>query len=143
MSVRTIRRRRTQSGAAAVEFGLIAGTVLLPLLLGVVQYGWYFYVSQSTGGAATHVARRLAVGDCWASGEALTFVKNEVASDKNLTTLTMTPTTNAAAEVGVTQLTVTVTSDGDLIGFVPMPDGGTITRSVSTVIEDTNSSGSC
>ncbi len=137
------RDRHAQSGAAALEFGLIVGTVLIPLLLGIIQYGWYFYVAQTTGGATTHIARRLAVGDCWGSGQALTFVKNEVASDKNLTTLAVTPTSNASAEIGATQLTVTVTSDGDLMSFFPMPNGGTITRSVSTMIEDTTSSGTC
>jgi hypothetical protein len=40
-------------------------------------------------------------------------------------------------------LSVTVTSDGDLIGFIPMPNGGTITRTVKTMIEDTTSSGTC
>jgi Flp pilus assembly protein TadG len=141
--LRKLRARRGQSGAAALEFGLIAGTIFLPLLLGLIQYGWYFYVAQTTGGAATHVARRLAVGDCWGSGEALTFVKNEVASDPNLTTLAFTPTSNSSAVIGTTQLTVTVTADGDLIGFVPMPNSGTITRSVKTMIEDTTSSGTC
>ncbi len=143
--LRKLRNRREQRGAAALEFGLIVGTVLIPLLLGVIQYGWYFYVAQTTGGAATHVTRRLAVGDCWGSGQALAFVKNEVASNPAETTLVMTPTSNSSppAVIGTTQLTVTVTSDGDLIGFLPMPNGGTITRSVSTMVEDTNSSGTC
>jgi Flp pilus assembly protein TadG len=137
------RGTRTQSGAAALEFGLIVGTILIPLLLGVIQYGWYFYVAQTTGGAATHVTRRLAVGDCWGSGQALAFVKNEVASDPSDTTLAMTPTSSSGAVIGTTQLTVTVTSNGDLVGFMPMPNGGTITRSVSTMVEDTTSSGTC
>ena len=138
-----LSHRREQRGAAAVEFGLIVGAILVPLLLGVIQYGWYFYVSQTTGGAATHLTRRLAVGDCWGSGEALTFAKNEVASNPNQTTLVMTPTTNASAVIGATQLTVTVTADGDLIGFLPMPNGGTVSRTVTTMIEDTTSSGTC
>jgi Flp pilus assembly protein TadG len=141
--LRKLRTRRGQDGAAALEFGLIVGTIFIPLLLGVIQYGWYFYVAQTTGGAATHVSRRLAVGDCWGSGEAVAFVKNEVASDPNQTTLAMTPTANTGAVIGTTQLTVTVTSDGDLIGFIPMPNGGNITRSVKTMIEDTTSSGTC
>ena len=124
------RDRRSQSGAAALEFGLIAGTILIPLLLGVIQYGWYFYVAQTTGGAATHVTRRLSVGDCWGSGQALTFVKSEVASKPSKTTLAMTPTSNASAVIGNTQLTVTVTSNGNLIGLFPLPNGGTISRSV-------------
>jgi Flp pilus assembly protein TadG len=142
-TVNRFHDRQSQSGAAALEFGLIVGTVLIPLLLGVIQYGWYFYVAQTTGGAATHVTRRLAVGDCWGSGQALTYVKNQVASDPNLTTVAVTPTSNASAVIGATQLSVTVTSDGDLMSFFPMPNGGTISRSVSTMIEDTTSSGTC
>jgi Flp pilus assembly protein TadG len=141
--LRRHRAPRAERGAAALEFGLIVGTIFIPLLLGVIQYGWYFYVAQTTGGAATHVARRMAVGDCWGSGQALTFVKNEVASDPDYTALSVTPTSNASAAIGTTQLTVTVTSDGDLIGFLPMPNDGTITRTVSTTVEDTTSSGSC
>ena len=135
--------REQQRGAAAVEFGLIAGTVLIPLLLGVIQYGWYFYVSQTTGAAASHVARRLTVGDCWSGTQAATFVKNEVASDPSATTFAKTPASNSTAVIGTTQLTVTVTADGDLVGFLPMPNGGTITRTVKTMIEDTTSSGTC
>ena len=141
--LRILGSRRDQSGAAAVEFGLIAGLVLVPLLLGIISHGWYFYVAQTTGGAASHVARRLAVGDCWAGTAATTFVKNEVASNPATTTFAKTPASNAGAVIGTTQLTVTVTADGDLIGLFPMPNGGTITRTVSTMIEDTNSSGTC
>ncbi len=139
----TLRARRAEGGAAALEFGLIVGTILIPLLLGVIQYGWYFYVAQTTGGAATHVARRMAVGDCWGSGQALALVKNEVASDDTQTTFSVTPTSNSGAVIGATQMTVTVTADGDLIGFFPMPNNGVITRSVQTMIEDTTSSGTC
>jgi Flp pilus assembly protein TadG len=144
------RRKKDQSGAAALEFGLIVGTILIPMLLGVIQYGWYFYVSQTAGGAATHITRRMAVGDCWGTGQALAFVKNEVASNATQTTFAVavsppspTATTNTTAVIGATQLTVTVTADGDLMNFLPMPHGGTITRSVSTMIEDTTSSGTC
>src|SRR5262245_34883332 len=99
--------RRTESGAAALEFGLIVGAILIPLLLGVIQYGWYFYVAQTTGGAATHVSRRLAVGDCWGTNEASNLVKAEVASAPATTTFAKTPASNAAAVAGTTQLTVT------------------------------------
>jgi Flp pilus assembly protein TadG len=138
-----LRARREQRGAVALEFGLIFAFIFVPLLLGLIQYGWYFYVAQTTGGAASHVARRLAVGDCWGPGQALNFVKGEVASDADQTTLDINPTSNSGAVIGTTQLTVTVTSDGDLIGFIPMPNGGTITRTVDTMIEDTTSSGTC
>ena len=71
------RSRRDESGSAALEFGLISGLLFIPLLIGLMQYGWYFYVSQTTGAAASHIARRMAVGDCWGSGEALAKVTAE------------------------------------------------------------------
>lgn len=135
--------RDRDDGAAALEFGLIAGFIFLPLVLGLIQFGWYFYVAQTTGGAATHVARRLSVGDCWASGEALAFVKKEVGSDPVKTTLAMTPTSNSGAVIGTTQLRVTVAADGKIIGFFPLPGGGTVSRTVTMMIEDTTSSGTC
>jgi Flp pilus assembly protein TadG len=138
-----LRGRRDQDGAAALEFGLIAGIIFLPLVLGMVQYGWYFYVAQTTGGAASHVARRLAVGDCWTGSEALTFVQNEVHANPSSTTFAKTPASNVGAVIGTTQLTVTVTANASIIGFWPMPNGGVVTRSVKTMIEDTTSSGTC
>ena len=137
-----LRARRREDGAAALEFGIISGFVFIPLLLGIIQYGWYFYVSQTAGGAATHVARRLAVGDCWGSGEALTLVAGEVNASAN-PTFAKTPSSNSSAVIGTTQLTVTVTAQGDLIGLYPLPNGGTITKTVKTMIEDINSSGAC
>jgi Flp pilus assembly protein TadG len=142
--LRKLRNRREQRGAAALEFGLIACFVFLPLMLGIIQYGWYFYVSQTTGGATTHVARRMAVGDCWGTNEASTFVSNEVGSaGTTKPSVTFAPTSNSTAEIGTTQLTVTVTTQADVVGFWPMPNGGTITRTVKTMIEDLASSGAC
>ena len=138
-----LRARRRESGAAALEFGLIAGFVFIPLVLGIIQYGWYFYVAQTTGGATTHVARRMAVGDCWGSGEATTFIGNEVQSTSAQPSVVFTPATNGTAKIGETQLTVTVTTHANILGFWPMPNGGTITRTVKTMIEDTESSGVC
>jgi Flp pilus assembly protein TadG len=126
-----------------LEFALLAGLIFVPLVLGIIQYGWYFYVAQTTGGAASHVVRRLAVGDCWGANEALTFVRNEAGGDDSVTTLVMTPSSNSAAEIGITQVEVTVTARADVVGFWPMPSGGTITRTVKAMIEDTTSSGSC
>ncbi len=139
-----LRERREQRGAAALEFGLIACFIFLPLVLGIIQYGWYFYVSQTTGGATSHIARRMAVGDCWGTNEASTFVSSEVGSTgATQPSVSFTPTSNAAATIGTTQLSVTVTTHANVIGFWPMPNGGTITRTVQTMIEDLDSSGAC
>lgn len=138
-----LRKRRNDEGATVVEFALLAGVIFIPLVLGIIQYGWYFYVAQTTGGAASHVARRLAVGDCWGANEALTFVRNESGASDADTSLVMTPTTNTTAEIGITQVEVTVTTKANVVGFWPMPSNGVITRTVKTMIEDTTSSGAC
>jgi Flp pilus assembly protein TadG len=124
-------RRRDDNGAAAVEFALI----MIPfavMLLGLIEYGWYFYVAQNTSGAASTVARKLEVGDCWASGQAKTFAKNQSAE---ITTLTTSPSVTAAPAVG-TAFTVTVTANAKIMSFIPVPNGGTITRTVSAQVED-------
>ena len=45
-------RRRTERGAATVEFALVSLPMFI-LILGLIQYGWYFYVAQNTSSAAS------------------------------------------------------------------------------------------
>lgn len=40
-------RRRGQRGAAAVEAALVISAILVPLMLGVLYYGMYFWILQS------------------------------------------------------------------------------------------------
>jgi Flp pilus assembly protein TadG len=56
-----MRTRRADDGAAAVEFALVS-TLLLTLLFGIVQYGYYFFQSQSATSSAREGARLAAVG---------------------------------------------------------------------------------
>jgi hypothetical protein len=51
---RTSARARTQRGVAAVEAGLIS-TVLMPLLLGVLVYGNYFWHAQKVDAYAARI----------------------------------------------------------------------------------------
>ena len=37
---------------------------------------------------------------------------------------------------------MTVTADAEIVGFFPMPDGGTVTREVTTRLED-NTAATC
>ena len=130
-------RRGNEQGAAAVEFALIM-PILLVLLFGIIQYGWYFYVAQNTSGAASNVARKLEVGDCWASGQAQTFAHNQSAQ---VTALTTSPSVTTSPDPG-TAFTVTVTANGKILSFLPVPGNGVITRTVSAQVED-NQVSSC
>lgn len=134
---------RRENGAAAVEFGLVL-LPLMTLLLGLIQYGWYFYASQSASAAAREGARRVIVGDCWnQTTQLLPYVQ---AQAPMVTSVSYTPADLTPATVKVGDLvTVTVTvsaSNGDIIGFVPVPNDGEIQRSFAARLEDKSAGGS-
>lgn len=130
---RSRRRRDDQGGAAAVEFAL----VMIPffvLIFGLIEYGWYFYVGQNSSGAASTLARKLEVGDCWATP--LTFAQGQSAQ---VTAVTTNPSATSAPAPG-TSFTVTLTANAKLLSFLPVPNNGIITRKVSAQVEDDKAS---
>jgi Flp pilus assembly protein TadG len=131
--MRTLKRRRDQGGAAAVEFALVM-IPLFVIVLGLIQYGWYFYVAQNSSSAVGTVARKLEVGDCWTGTDAQTFAK---AQAPQISTLSVTP--GSMPTVG-TNFTVTVTANAAIIGFLPEPNGGTVTKTVTARLEDDKAS---
>ena len=60
MRIRRLMRARSETGAAAVEFGLIA-IVLLTLLIGIIQFSLWFWAYQVGSHAAREGARVAAV----------------------------------------------------------------------------------
>ena len=135
---RAKRVERGERGATTVEFALVSIPAVM-LILGAVQYGWYFYVAEQTSGAASSVARKLAVGDCWGSGEALAYARGR---SIQVNAVTKTPTSITATTARGTAITVTVTAPAGIVGFFPLPDGGTVTRVVTTRLED-NTAATC
>jgi Flp pilus assembly protein TadG len=136
---RALRRRRSQRGAATVEFALVSIPMMV-LMLGLMQYGWYFYVAQNTSSSAANVARRLEVGDCWAGNQALTLAQNQT---PQVTAVSKSPATLSGASIGTTQITVTVTADAAILDFLPMPGSGIVTRTVKAQLEDDSSDATC
>jgi len=129
-------RRRDYRGAAAVEFAF----VMIPffvMIIGMIEYGRYFYVASNTSGAVSTTARKLEVGDCWASGAALTYAKNQA---PQITTLTITPASSGSAPAVGTSYKVVVQANAKLMSFLPLPGGGTVTRTVTANVEDTTPS---
>lgn len=127
-------RRRKERGAAAVEFGLVL-IPLMTILLGLIQYGWYFYVSQSASAAAREGARRVIVGDCWdRTAELLPLVEAQAPMS---TGVDYAPADLAPDTVRVGDLvTVTVQADGGIIHFLPLPNDGDIEKSYDARLED-------
>lgn len=131
-------RRRNERGAEAVEFALVAVPFLI-LVLGIIQYGFYFYAAETTNSSARETARRIVVGDCWDNTQMTTFAKKSAPMSN---TATVSPTPATTMTVGQT-VTVTVTSNAKLIGIIPVPDGGVITRAYVARMESTKNSGAC
>lgn len=132
------RHRRDHRGAAAVEFGLVL-IPLLTLILGAVQYGWYFYLSHSASAAAREAARQIAVGDCWSDPQSF------VGSRWSVVTSTTPSPAPSGLDVGdMVAVTTTVPeSTVHVISFVPMPSGP-INKTFSARMEDLDpSAGGC
>jgi Flp pilus assembly protein TadG len=132
------RERRREGGASAVEFALVL-PILALFLLGIIQFGWYFFVANNASSAAREAARRVVVGDCWADFE--TFVKGQAPTT---TSATYAPADLGDASVQVGDpVTVTVVADGAIIGFIPWgASGGQVTREFTARLED-KTAGSC
>lgn len=146
---------RNSRGAAAVEFALIV-PLLLVLVFGVIQYGWYFFAMQSGTSATSDAVRRLSVGDCQSSAELEALVTNRLGAAKtSSSTVVATPTfTSAAAghplvaapgEIGGgVSLRVQFHTANFHFPFIPVPDDGTVTRTIFARVEDTTATpGGC
>lgn len=123
------RHDETEDGAAAVEFGLL----ILPfamLLFGLIQFGFYFWTAETTNSAAREVARRVVVGDCWTPGDRNAFAATHARGITGPVDVSPAP---SGLEVG-DKITVTITSDTEIINFIPgIPS--TVTRSYEARME--------
>ena len=133
-------RGQREGGAAAVEFALVL-PLLIALLFGILQFGWYFFVANNASSAAREGARRVVVGDCWGSGTFQTFVQGQSLA---LTSATYTPGDLASPSVKIgDQVTVKVVADGAILDFIPWgASGGQVTREFTARLED-KTAGSC
>ena len=143
---RWLRRgtRQDERGAAAIEFALVT-PLLLVLVFGIIQYGWYFYAMQAGTSAAGDVARRASVGDCQSGGDAAALATERVgpaASGAVTADVSGSFTPDAIGET----VTVTVTFDTADFNLWPISEfyDPTVSRTVSARLEDTEpSSGGC
>lgn len=154
--MRSLRRARSRGdrGAAAVEFALIV-PLLLWLVFGIIQYSWYFYAMQSGTAAVGDATRRLSVGDCQTTPELQTYLKNKLgaasteAAPAISTTVDYTTASGGTAPApgeigGGVQLTAAFNTLNMHFPFIPVPDGGLVTRIVTARVEDTTATaGGC
>jgi Flp pilus assembly protein TadG len=116
-------KRNVQGGAAALEFSL-AVFFLVPLLLGMMQFGYYFYVAVNVTEAQHQglvAATRTTVGDCSGTASATAVAAKAVAQ----TAATTAVTTYLAANGLSTVLTLSGTSPS--CGVTPVNPTWTMT----------------
>jgi hypothetical protein len=129
-------RRAPQAGAAAVETALVLSAVVLPLLLGVLTYGQYFWQAQHVDLYQPRLPEASIVGT-FTCAELVDQVKATVQgalpavqgatgnvlplSDIGVQVLDVLPTVGATVKVSVS-----VPVDTSLGGLVPLPNGGNV-----------------
>lgn len=141
----TRRRRRDDSGAAAVEFALIM-PILLVLVFGIIQYGFYFYAMQSGTSATGDALRRLSVGACQTQSERDALIASSlggalqgaISADTVVYKTTAGVVSNTPVQGGSVTLTLTYPTLNLKFPFIPVPDGGSITRVQTARVEATS-----
>jgi hypothetical protein len=149
--VRAARHLRGERGAAAVEFALVMGPLLL-IVFGLMQYGMYFYSAQTGSNTVNAAARQLSVGNCDTDAELQDFVHDNLGAardgaasvnreyfDVGGASLGSDP---ANAEIGGTvMLTIDFPTLNLNFPFVPFLDDPKVTREVVVRVEDTTDQG--
>jgi Flp pilus assembly protein TadG len=145
------KRARNDRGASAVEFALVM-LPLLYLVFGIVQYGMYFYATQAGTSAVGEAVRRLTVGNCQDSTQLKQFLADRLGAASTDSATDLSPTVvykdassppAPVSQPGVVGGSVTVTLTFNAVNmhfpFIPLPDGGKVTRSEFGRVEDTAS----
>lgn len=140
---RSVRRR--EEGAVAVEFALILPLLLL-IVFGLIQYGFYFWSMQGGSSAAREAARKAAVGEPVDCEAFKTYVKDRigVTGDKDSAEITRSyadevtglPVASADVEPGdVVTVSVTFNTYDMNIPFVPFIDDGVVSQTADSRVE--------
>jgi hypothetical protein len=130
---------------------------MLYLVFGLIQYGWYFYAMQSGSSAVGDAARRIAVGNCQTTAEVKTVIFNHLgpattasSSGGITTTIIYTKADGSGPAVspgeigGAVTITATFPTMNMHFPFIPVPNGGDVTRTNVARIEDIASAeGTC
>ena len=140
------RRDKDERGAVAVETGFILSVVLIPLLLGVITYGMYFWRAQSAEPLASRLPLVNIVGtfNCaqlidrikTTVQNALPEVSGLVGDEIPLTAIgvrviEVLPTIGVVVEVSIK------VSGGDVLGgLLPLPNGGALVSEATYRLEN-------
>ena len=133
-------RRRTEKGAAALEFALVMPLLLL-LVFALIQYGMYFWAYQGGADAARMAARSAATGaypkDCSGFKTQVRDAIGKMATNTPTVTRTFTKSNSALGVQPGDLVTVTVTYDSFNLNFPGLPfiSGGYIKQSAQARVD--------
>lgn len=139
---RRVRGRTLDRGAAAVEFALVVPLLLL-LVMGILDYGRFFFDSVSLRQGAREAARQAVVQNYAAScpsGAGITVGDRIACSAKAASDITIgTPVVRIPTAAGDwakgKQLLICMQSKEQGTGFVPLPAGGILMTKTYMSIE--------
>jgi hypothetical protein len=143
------RRRRTgdERGAAAVEAAFFLGVVLIPLLVGVITYGSYFWQAQKVGPMSARLPLSSIVGQ-FNCAQLIDRVKttvqnalpgltgvlgvNEIPLDAiGVTVINVLPTVGVDVEVSIS-----LPAANQLGGLLPLPNDGNVISEATYRLEN-------
>jgi Flp pilus assembly protein TadG len=132
--------RRSQRGAAALEFGLVFPLVLA-VIFGIIQYGYHFWSLHTAAATARETARLLVVGSDWGCARAygVSFAEGPAVGAGVPTVSRRYHTADGATQdtaVPGSMVTVTVSFQSLHIGLLPVPDSGVVEQSATARIEN-------
>jgi len=131
------RARSQESGAAAVEFGLMVLPLML-ILFGIIQYGFYFWSMQAGSAAVRDAARQAAVGKLTCT-QLQTYIEDRLGPARDgskalVVRRTFTPSTPTIG--GNVTIDVEFNSYVIAAGLVPMPTDALVTESADSRVEN-------
>ncbi len=114
-----VKRRNGMRGAAAVEFAIIL-PVLMLLVLGIIDWGYYFFIESVIANCAREAARAGAIAQTDPDGHALTALNAALAGGRLDTTVAQHDFSTSDSTTYTAQVTYPV---GSITGvsFIPVP----------------------
>jgi Flp pilus assembly protein TadG len=117
----------------AVEFALVF-PIVFAVMLGIIQYGIYFWGRSTAAASARESARQLAVGTDWTCSHDQAVAKTNGAGKNAVVTRTYLNADNQAKIGDLVQVTVTAKTLAPT--FLPVPDSGAISEVATARVEN-------
>lgn len=147
---------RSERGAAAVEAALLISSVLAPLMLGVLNYGHYFWQLQRVPELDPNIDQSSLVGTYCVNQlpdllnqvrAAALLAANDLDDGSDplaLSDITATVASYTLDAMGVVfNLSVSTNAQDELIPYLPLPDDGNVVSQSKIRVQNVKISGSC